>query len=168
MADASGRRQSVALNIVENPLKVSITSFTPLSSVNKPSMYTNPLRSNSEAPQTRWSSTPALSPSRTSWPNMLLCSVRLLWSPVTPTDSAQSPSSMSKSAARSRTREITNGTALSCCGTQFPYVPLELPHKVGIRLDPTAPTCPFLKNSVSRKTKEEINGSWAPSTPSSS
>lgn len=29
MADASGRRQSVALNIVENPLKVRITSLYP-------------------------------------------------------------------------------------------------------------------------------------------
>ncbi len=168
LANPAGRRQSVALNIIENPLKVRFAIFaSPPPSVVISSIDADHLHSHSAAPKRRPSSMPGLGPSRMTWLSTPLCSVGPLSSPVTPNTSRQLLRLKNKSAMRSSTRGTTNGTALSCFGIPSLCVPSEPPHKDGIRLDPTGPTCPSPRN-LGLTAKGETNGSWESSMPSSS
>lgn len=79
LADENGRRKSVALNIVENPLKVSFTvSGASPSSTILSDIDTDALFSRSVAPQSRPLPTPGPLLSPMAWPSTPICLVELL------------------------------------------------------------------------------------------
>lgn len=166
---AGGRRKSVALNIVENPLKVSfVIPDPPPPPVIITSFVADPLPSYSAPHWSNVNSMPGLLPSRTVWLSMPSYLVGLLSSRVNKKDSSRSLRLPKKSALRSSTRGITNGTDLSCFGIRSLYVQSEPLRKDGIRPDPTGRICPSLRNLVLTVELAETNGSSEPLMPSSS
>ena len=154
LAEATARRQSVALNIVENPLKVSfaVPSPAPVPSVGSKCEADKPPFC-SASPVMRTSPRHVLMLSRMECPSMPRCSVvpRLLH--VIRIDSRWLRSSRNQSAPPSSTRGTTSGTAPSCSGTRSRCVRLERPRKDGTRLDPRVRTCPSRETSVFRMPK---------------
>ena len=119
LAEATARRQSVALNIVENPLKVgsAISSPKPVPSFGSKCEADKPPFC-SASPAMRTSPRRVLMLSRTECPSTLRCSVVLRLLHVIRTDSRWSRSSKDMSAPPFPTRGITSGTVHSCSGTR--------------------------------------------------
>ena len=158
--NSSGRRQSVALNIVENPLKVGFTSQADaLMSDSSPSYSISPRSKQSQMPESL--------PSPMDWLSKPLFLSGLLSSRVTVKGLKWLLNSKSKSVLPSFTRGSTNGMGLSCSGIPLLYAPWELPRRGGIRLDPTELTCHSLRNLAS-PVRGGMNGLWESSMPLSS
>ena len=166
--DDAPRNQSVALNIVENPLKVSfpLPDFSSFFLCLHRVLTADNFHPHSVAPRSRSLSMPRLSPRRMDWQSTPLSLVGLPLLRATLSISRRSPSSIKSSAMRCRTKETTSGMALLCFGTRSRCAPLEPPRKDGIRPDPTEQTYPFPRSSTSMA-QEQMNGSWESSMPSS-
>lgn len=135
--DAPPRKGSVALNIVENPLQVSQHD----DSTNIPNVSCSVFRLKKLSPMLE------LLLRRMICLNTPSFSARLLSSREGRQPLRMSPNSTSRSGMLFNTNTIISGMDPSCFGIQFPSVPLELPLKAGIKREPTAPICPFHKNS---------------------
>lgn len=147
LAEEAGRRGSVALNIVENPLKVSISHALRLSLRCRIRAHALTLHSAVLLPKS--SPMRAHTLKAMAWPSIPTCSLRLPLLRVTRSDSRLSTRSLMKSVLPSFMSAITNGMDLRCFGTRSHYALLVLPPRVGIRQAPTEPTCHSRKSLVS-------------------